>query len=254
MQIIEGRLYYGVSPFNILFIVIYLAPPLVHIMYTSSKTLFQHFSKESRKELGAYFYTLVGFIILCAYMILDLNFRVFNYYIFLGITAVNLILFYKKPKILVHFGSSVGVRSIFIVRNNGMTIYTKDFAKATVINKEDKSRINLLIGGFVYAISHGIREIIRKEYEANLKSMNFGSIKMIFGYGKKVFGVLFTHSVNDYLQRKLTEFIDEFEKVNAETLDSNMGDVTYMTRKPKKGSKSEAFVNRTEELLKEFFS
>ena len=254
IKFIEGRTYYGVNPFNILFASIYLAPPLIHIIHTSSKSLFQHFSKESKMELGMYFYVLVGFVVTCAFMMLELEFRMFSYYFFIAIMVLNLVLFYKKPKILIHFGSALGVKSIYIVRNNGMTIYTKDFSHATVINKEDKSRINLLIGGFVYAISHGIREIIRKEYEANLKSMDFGPIKMIFGYGEKVFGVLFTHSVNDYLQRKLTEFVHTFEEKNEEILDSLMGDVTYMSKKPKKGSKSEEFVNKTEDLLREFFN
>ena len=250
---IENRIFFGVNLINVSVMIIYLLLPMTYVVYIANKKLIKHFTDESRKALSIYFYTLIAFEISCIFTLLVLPLRTISYFIFLGIEIVNIVLFLKNPKILIYFGSILGTKSIYIVRNNGMTIYTKDFTPSTVIDKTDKNRINLLIGGFVYAISHGIREIIKKEYQTNLQSMNFGIIKMVFGYGEQVFGVLFTTSANDYLQRRLTQFIKKFEVENKDILDKWMGDITYMSRKPIKGSKDETFVNNVERLLRDFF-
>lgn len=250
---IEGRQFFGVNLINISITIIYLIFPLLYTLTTANKKLMKHFTQESKKALVTYFHTLVTFVVVCLITFLVLPLRSIFYIIFLSIELLNIILYIKNPKILVYLGSVLGMKSIYIVRNNGMTIYTKDFTPSSVIDKTDRNRINLLIGGFVYAISHGIKEIIKHEYQTNLKSMNFGIIKLIFGYGEKVFGVLFTTSTNDYLQKRLTQFIKRFEEENAEKLDTWIGDITYMSKKPAKGSKDEEFVNSVEKMLKDFF-
>ncbi|NHI94530.1 MAG: hypothetical protein EAX96_18710 [Candidatus Lokiarchaeota archaeon] len=251
--VIENKLFFGINVINILVMTIYLSFPLLHIVFNAQKKIFRHFTKESEKFLKIYFFTLFAYVITCLITLLVLPLRMISYFVFLGVILLNLALFIKNPKILIYFGSVLGTKSIYIIRNNGMTIYNKDFTTSTVIDKTDKTRINLLIGGFVYAISHGIREIIKREYETNLKSMNFGVIKLVFGYGEKVFGVLFTTSMNEYLQKRLTQFIEKFEDDNGEMLESWIGDITYMSKKPIKGSRDEKFVQQTEKLLKDFF-
>ncbi|MHA1797808.1 MAG: hypothetical protein ACTSVY_05100 [Candidatus Helarchaeota archaeon] len=250
---IENRIYYGLNIINIVILPCYLAFPLIFIAITSTKEFLATLTKESKKLITVYFYTTVAYIASSISMMLILELRIIFYIINLAVGLYSISLFIKKPKILIKLGSALGIRSIYIVRNNGTTIYNKDFIHSQIIDKTDKNRINLLIGGFVYAISHGIREIIRREYETNLKSMNFGLIKLIFGYGEKTFGVLFTTAVNDYLEKQLTSFIHKFEEENKETLDTWIGDITYMSKRPKKGSKNEEFVKKTEALIKEFF-
>ncbi|HUX98940.1 MAG TPA: hypothetical protein VMV49_05265 [Candidatus Deferrimicrobium sp.] len=107
--------------------------------------------------------------------------------------------------------------------------------------------IKYLIGGFIYAVTHGIKEIVKDEYEIQLKTMDFGRLKMLFYYGKSIFGVLFTQDINDLVYEKLQKFTNEFETDFQKELEKDdHGNWLNGTS----DAKNVAYTQKVEELLK----
>ncbi len=250
---IEGRLYFGMHGFIFLSATAFMVLPLSLLSRLVVIKILKFIPKQHKKLYILYFSQIILYLLSSATLIFILEVRFIIFPVFITISIISLILFMKFPKLLIRINTMFSLKSLLIVKNNGMTLFHKDFSAFSLYEKIDRHRISLLIGGFVFAISKGIKEIIKKEYETILKTIDFGVINMMFGYGERVFGVIFTHEVNNYLQERLTDFIHEFEKKNEKELNDWMGATTYMSKKPVLGSTDDKLVKEIESLLKKYF-
>ena len=116
---------------------------------------------------------------------------------------------------------------------------------------KNKKMIKYLIGGFIYAITHGIKEIIKEEYETQLRAMDFGSLKMMFYYGEKCFGVLFCRETNNILHQKLKNFVLAFETTFPDRLEGP-AQPTWLSESGEEAG-DPVFLEKVKVLLKEHF-
>ncbi len=215
---IEGHKYLGLDWFGFIGGTILFLIPEVHLYAVSIKKLFRIFEKKERYPL-VLFLTILGFYLMATFCIVVFTqLRIYAFITLLGAIIGGLILNRVYPGLLVQIGSNFAFKRLYIVRNNGITLYSQEFGPATGKIKDTKI-IQYLIGGVIYATTHGIKEIIKQEYVTTLRTMDFGKVKMIFHYGSQVLGILFTRETNTAIYNKLQKCIEDFELTFQKLLD-----------------------------------
>lgn len=208
---IEGRIYFGVEEWTVIIPVVLLMIPEIYMAVISEKFFFKLYEKAIRVTFNL-FLTIAFFYIITSYAIFfSLGLRTLAFYFLIASEIAGIIFLVKKHNFLAQIHSTFAYKSLYVIRNNGQTIYSHEFERI-IDGMKDTKTIQYLIGGFIYAITHGIKEIIKEEYETYLRVMDFGKLKMLFYYGEAVFGVLFSKESNKVIYNRLEQFINQFER------------------------------------------
>ncbi len=207
---IEGRFYFGVNEWALIIPIILLVLPLIHIITISLKYYVKLYEKEIRITYFIFFSLLFCYVLAHYLVIYSIEIRIFALSLDIVASIGGIIFLNKKHNFMALIHSTFAYKSLFVIRNNGQTLYSYEFERITDDTKDIKT-IQYLIGGFIYAITHGIKEIIKEHYESQLRIMDFGNLKMLFYYGHHIFGVLFSREANNVIYNRLERFITQFE-------------------------------------------
>ncbi len=250
MQVIEGHLYLGLDLNVLLLAMILFALPIIHLGAIALKYLLKVYEKSLRYPLIG-FINALAFYLISNFLVLDLiEVRISTYFFLIGALVLAITLNRIYPNLLVDIARIFAFKNLYIIRNNGQTIFSHEFAPVAPGIKE-KDKISYLIGGFIYAISHGIKEVVRQEYDSNLRVMDFGKLKMLFCYGNQVFGILFSRETNTVIYNKLKNFIDKFEIAFPEIIENTTG--ANLLEAQSVDEKDKATVREIKDLMKLFF-
>jgi hypothetical protein len=250
MEVIEGHLYLGLD-LNVLIVALILFMlPIIHLGAIALKKFLKVYEEALRYPLIG-FINALAFYLTSIYLVLDfIEIRLIVYFFLIGALVLGIILNRAYPNLLVEMAHKFAFKTLFIIRNNGQTIFSHEFAPIVPGIKE-KDKISYLIGGFIYAISHGIKEVIRQEYDTSLRTMDFGTLKMLFYYGNQVFGILFSRETNTVIYDKLKNFIDKFEIAFPEIIENTTG--ANLLEVQSVDEKDQATVQEIKDLMKLFF-
>ena len=118
------------------------------------------------------------------------------------IISVILILF-KYPNILEEIGSLFSVKTVILFNKKGDLLLNYQLITSS------QSRKNLLLGGFIQALTQSSKK--EKIFDANINIVDFGDLKLIIKQGERTYGVLIVRNVSLLLQEKLEILISQFE-------------------------------------------
>jgi len=225
IQITPGEpRYFGVDLWTLFIPMILMTLPQFYTAIISLKYYVKLYEKEIQVTHFIFMGLLTSFITSQFLIIYMTEIRPIAYYIFIGAAIGGIIFLMVRHNYMAQLASTFAYKSLFVIRNNGQTLYSHEFERIIDETKDIKT-IQYLIGGFIYAISHGLKEIIKEEIldKTDLRAMDFGRLKMLFYYGNGVFGVLFTRESNNVIYDRLKRFINEFELVFKEFLESKTG-------------------------------
>lgn len=113
------------------------------------------------------------------------------------------------------------VNRVYIISDNGLSIYSRDFGKTD----EDRKEVDedLVSGGLT-----GLQAILNEisQSEERIKVMDHGDFQILFHYGRYSMAVLFTQKDLKVLVEKLANFHNSFELMNEKKLKKFTGEVT----------------------------
>lgn len=98
------------------------------------------------------------------------------------------------------------VQAVYIIKNNGQMIYKFNFQD---IKQEPVDSTELLLGGFIYALTTGLKDVLKMG--SSIHSISFGELNLLFKNGKYVFGVLMVKQYVPMIIEKLNYLVDDFE-------------------------------------------
>ena len=208
-----GYSYYQMNPYLTSFMILSYIPLLIYLVIQQTAYL-----KQVKRELRLKSVFLAFFLaIIPVVRIVHLS-----YYPLLGNSPFIMILFHTVMiilllpfaimvlydlKFLETLFSFFAVNALFIIKDSGQTIFGYNFK--SLENKEYFSRQQLLLGGFLYAISKGLENTLY--FHGKLKTIEIGDTSLLIRNGTHVFAVLFTSEVNQIIKEKLENFLTEFE-------------------------------------------
>ena len=210
-DLIEGHLYFGLAYPVLIGPAILILIPEIYIATIAFKKFLKLYEHRIRLDLIIFFITLFLYISSQYLTFFLTEARILSSFLLVASCIIGVYVFKKDPNFLVRIGTSFAFKSIFLIKNNGQTIYSHEF-EPMLSQTKDKKTINYLIGGFIYALSHGIKEIVKHDYGTALRSMDFGTFKMLFYYTDQLFGVLFATTINNIMHDKLKDFVGAFEQ------------------------------------------
>ena len=209
-RIIEGHFIFGMS-FELLIpitILLYIGTIIVlFVIFKESMELYEH-SIKRKMQICFLLHLANVFTISLLSAIFSIELLIFSIITIL-IAHIGLVLMnYFEPQIITKFWSYFVVQSIYVIKNDGRTMFNYDFTKKT--NEDDNYTEMFLIGGFIYAITHGIEHITK--VKTSIKLIDVERIKIAFYFGKYSFSILFTREINNQIYKKLKGFMTEFER------------------------------------------
>ena len=223
-----GFYLYQISPIISLSVTFVYTPLLILLTYQTSKIQKSIKGKKIVNHinyLGLFFMIipLVNFGYIGSFYVIP-NTSVFNIMYLIGILVIMafiILTLYKYPNFLETITTYFCAKSLYVIEESGQMIYSYNFQK---INQEYFTSKELLLGGFIHAITSGIQSTI--ESSEKVQAIDLGDTTLIIKHGKFVFGVLFATENTISLHQKLNIFIEKFEKKFANILDGWDGEVT----------------------------
>ena len=225
---IYGHYLYQTNPMISLMVLVAYTPGIILLAYLTIDFLRKIKDKSVIKNFS---FVGVAFIVLPT-----LNFAYFgsyyivpNYYIFhiiyliamLIIMLVSFTFFLKNPDFLEAVTTYFATKSLYIIEEAGQMIYSYNFQD---VNKDYFTSKELLLGGFIHAITSGIQSTIGASEK--VQAMDLGDTTLVIKHGKYVFGVLFATENFYSLHRKLDAFIERFEEKFSSILEDWSGELT----------------------------
>ncbi|NVM29761.1 MAG: hypothetical protein HWN65_13035 [Candidatus Helarchaeota archaeon] len=146
--------------------------------------------------------------------------------VILIVAVTSLILFIKNIDLLEEISTYFGIRSIYLIRKDGgQMIYGFDFRREG--DSDPLAPDRLLLGGFIYSISHGLASTLKTRGE--LESIQIGDLTLIFKHGKYVIGILFLTEETPMVSLKLLTLMERFERHYETDLEHWTGDLTKVS-------------------------
>ena len=247
---IEGHLYFGLAYPVLIGPAIFILIPIIYMSTIASKKLLKLYEQRFQRALTIFIITLFIHVMSQYFTFFSTEARILSVCLLVASCIIGVYFFKTDPNFLVRIGTSFAFKSIFLIKNNGQTIYSHEFQQMLSQTK-DKKTINYLLGGFIYALSHGIKEIVKHDYGSALRSMDFGTFKMLFYYTDQLFGVLFATTSNNLMYNKLKNFVDAFEQTFPDLVSAQ--DYTVLLEDQFGDEKNKEAVEKIKALLKLHF-
>jgi hypothetical protein len=247
---IEEHLYFGLAYPVLIGPAIFILIPIIYMVTISFKKLLKLYEQRFQLALTIFIITLFIYVMSQYFTFFLMEARILSVCLLVASCIIGVYFFKKDPNFLVRIGTSFAFKSIFLIKNNGQTIYSHEF-QPMLSQTTDKKTINYLIGGFIYALSHGIKEIVKHDYGSSLRSMDFGTFKMLFYYTDQLFGVLFATTSNNIMHNKLKNFVDAFQQTFPDFVSAQ--DYTMLLEEQPGDEKNKEAVEKIKALLKLHF-
>ncbi|MFX1297623.1 MAG: hypothetical protein ACFFD2_22590, partial [Promethearchaeota archaeon] len=207
--IIEGHFIFGMMLELILPVIGLLVIGTITVLFVLIKKSMALYDRFIKQKMQIYFLLILTFAIttclLSVFLLLEI--LITTTILIIGTLICLILVNYFEPQIFTKFWSYFAIVSIYIIKNDGRTLFSYDFVKKT--KEESLSIETFLIGGFIYAITHGIEEITK--IKTPIKLIDLEKIKLAFFFGEHSFSILFTREINDQIYEKLKGFMTEFE-------------------------------------------
>ncbi|NHI90893.1 MAG: hypothetical protein EAX96_00235 [Candidatus Lokiarchaeota archaeon] len=144
----------------------------------------------------------------------------FNYLFILEIFAILFI--FKEPDFFDNLSCYFSVKSVYILKSSNEILCGYNFheEESEIIFSSDQ----LLLGGFIYAISNGLKMSLKIEGEVD--EIEIGDTTLIIKRGKKIFIILFVTELTEKIHDKVEEFIEAFETLYKDELDKSAIDIS----------------------------
>ena len=218
-------------------ILIFSFPVLVLLAVQLNKILKEVRDKPLAKQtllLGLLFVLLVGerYFNLGHYFIpLSLTTFLIELSIVTFVSVSALLVFFTNPDFLEALSTYFCVRSIYmIMKKGGQLLFGYDFQKE--IQKNVLSPDQLLLGGFVYAVSRGLEMSIQPG--ATIDTIQVGDMNLIFKHSKYVIGLAFISEDIPLVHFNLLLLMQRFERTYEKELEMWTGDLSaFETDMPK---------------------
>jgi len=165
-----------------------------------------------------------GLLIEYAYIHFDIILLIHSLVI-LGEILLFIIILFKYNDFVEKIGMHFAIKSMFIIKNSGQLLFEHDFEEN--VSKDAHSSENLLVGGFIYAITEGFKEMLKIK---DLSSFTTGERSVVIKHGKHVFGVLIASESSYLLQNKLGEFLVNYEDKYKDILENWTGEITILKK------------------------
>ncbi|MFX1449888.1 MAG: hypothetical protein ACFFCM_03530 [Promethearchaeota archaeon] len=220
----------------ILYLVIFLFALILGI-YTSYRTMY-FFKEVKNKQL---LIRMTFFALIYVSLLIERFANIGIYLAFpntpeifmLGLSLLTLIVTFaffftiKNPDYLESLSAYFSVKSIYIIKNDGLLLYEFDLQKEGYLDPLASKKI--LVGGFIYGITSGLPEVLKLDKSVN--SINFGDLNILFKHGKFIIGLLFITEYTPIISEKLTKFIDLFESHFKDQLETWNGGIDVFNSK-----------------------
>jgi len=169
-----------------------------------------------------------GFLYHSLFMNLDFNTLLDN--VLISIILISFIIFLLKcPDFLEKVGCYFSIKTVFIIRNSGQLLFEYDFDIGE-LNDAMTSK-NSLIGGFIYAISEGLKELLNLAEKEEINAFKSKDRSLLVKQEKYTIGVLITAEDSLLFHKKLLKFIKEFELLCEKSLKNWTGDISEFKTK-----------------------
>ncbi|MFX0132681.1 MAG: hypothetical protein ACFFDN_03445 [Candidatus Hodarchaeota archaeon] len=241
-----GIYVYQVHPIMIpIFFILYL--PVALFLYHKLRTIGHEFKNRETYKILLVFTFLLIFMMTERLLSISYTYQygneisaiLFNFSMRISYIVGLFILVFKYPTFLEFVGVFFDVKSLYLISKKGETIYGYDFES---MEPELPSTLSdLILGGFVYAISGGLKHIIK--FTGDIETIKMRNVTILFIHGKEIFAILFSTEYTPILRKKLNDFVNKVETKYETILKNWKGDLTIF-RKPK---------NNLEELVWEIF-
>lgn len=123
------------------------------------------------------------------------------------ISALFLIIIVGIPDLMESIGTFFSIKKLYVLKNNGILLFEYDFKEKKLYDGITSSAT--LIGGFVYAVSEGFKEVLKSEEDIN--EFSSGNRSVIIRGGNFILCVLIVTEDSRLLHKKLIEFTKIFE-------------------------------------------
>lgn len=219
--------------------------PLIFFIFKRTRLIFK---KIQDKELRNHLIILIAMVsiwtinihfyigiypVLPSYYILTL----IHFSLFLFSIVFYTVLFRKHPGFMEDLSTYFCVKSLYLIKDSGQTILGLDFQEFK--NKDYRTQQELLLGGFLYAISSGLE--FTTTLKGKLKTLVIGDTTLIIKYGKYTFGVLFVTEHTETIHEHFDAFMEKFEAKYENALKNWTGEISKFK------------INEIEELLEPYF-
>ncbi len=209
-------------------LIIYL--PYLTFMFKTFRGLFKEVNNKRIKRQFVAVRTI--FVVILIERLVDLGgsylfpvtfLRIFIEYSFLFLILIVAVFFILSERdFFENLSSYFCVKSIFFIRKTGQMLFGYQF-------HEHESQISfssdeLLIGGFIYAISNGLKMSLNIEGE--IDEIEIGETTLIIEHGKETFAIFFVSEHTNKLHEKIKTFIKEFETNFKDELENWTGDIS----------------------------
>lgn len=132
------------------------------------------------------------------------------------------IILLRDPTALDTLRTIFGVKSFYIVKDNGQTIFGYQFQK-----NKDHDRLEqkeLMLGGFIYTIANGLAHTLKTD--KRVTKITVKGTNLLLGYGKRVFGVLIASELSKSIQIKFDQIMEKFEREYKTELENWTGEIS----------------------------
>ena len=158
---------------------------------------------------------LVGYLVFDQIWVIVIEFSLLA-----GIAVSGFIMILKYPNLVEEISAYFATKSIYLLWNNGgIILYKHHFAK-----QESSTPDRLLMGGFLFATSSGLKETLK--VKGGIKFIKIGSTFLLFAYGKYIFGISFVSEKIELVHQKLQQLIEKFERKYETDLADWSGDMS----------------------------
>ena len=128
----------------------------------------------------------------------------------------------KYPNLMESIGTYFSIKKLYILKDNGLLIFNYDFEEKIFLDGSVSQES--LIGGFIYAITEGLKDILKACEDIN--SVTSGDRSFVIERGEFVFGALIVTADSPLMHRKLIEFIKILERNYKKDLENWTGEFT----------------------------
>ncbi len=158
--------------------------------------------------IGERGYNLGGYSLVQSVLGLPIKFSlVVDFGALMVISVMFLFLVIRYPDLMESISTFFSVKRLYLLKNNGILLFEYDFEEKKISDGVESDAT--LIGGFVYAVSEGFKEVLQSDDDIN--EFTSGNRSVLIQHGNTILGVLIVTEESTLLQKKIVQLIKTFE-------------------------------------------
>ena len=219
------------SNFYIFIILISLLFPVgIYLIYRNTVILKKVNNDKIRRDIKFIMFIASALIIERGYNFAFIGLFYYNFYVSLSVSMITdscLLIFIficftafeiKYPKTMERISMHFSVKAVYLIKKTGQLLFEYNFEE-----DKEKSPDSLVVGGFIYAVTSGIKNMLKLKKE--ITSFTTKKRSVLVQHGDQVFGVLIVRENAQILHDNLIKFITNYEKKYQKMLEDWSGRV-----------------------------